>query len=167
MTATLLSHLGGVLKWAAGTAYLFAGLALIVLGLPLASLPFYWGGFARWVSWILMALPVWLGIASAPGCLMAVVLVVRDKQVRSSWIRLSLWGGLIAASAGTAGGSLMALFIPFGLVGMIGSVVLLYAADQVGRRPAPDVRRWSAQIVGTIVAVFAVTLWALQAKPHG
>jgi hypothetical protein len=146
--------------------YVFAGFALIVLGLPIASLPFYRGGLANWMSWISMAMPVWLGMVSAPGCLVAAILVVRQKQIRSSWFRVSLWVSLIAASSGTAGGSLMALFIPFGLVGLIGSVVLLYAADGVGRRSEPEVRRWSLQIMCTVVAIFSVTLWALHSRPR-
>jgi hypothetical protein len=154
-------------RWLSGAVYVCAGLVLLVLGLPLAALPFNWEGFARWVPWCLMALPVWLGIASAPGCLLALTLVIRQKPANVKWVRFSLWGGLIAATAGTAGGALMALFIPFGLVGMIGSIVLLFATDEVRGRPQSLVRRWWATISATVVVVFVVTLWALQAKPLG
>lgn len=158
--------LGAVIKWMGAAVYVLAGLALLVFGLPLASLPFHWEGFARWLPWLLMALPVWLGIVSAPGCVMAVFLVLRGGPVATKWVRFSLWGELIAATAGTAGGSLMALFIPFGLVGMIGSVALLFAVDQMRERPRTFARRWWASVLGTVVAVFVVTLWALQAKPQ-
>jgi hypothetical protein len=164
---TLSSHLGGVLKWTAGAVYIMAGIGLIVLGLPLAALPFHWEGLARWVPWILIALPVWLGIASVPGCFTALVLVGGKKLERPGWIRLSLWGVILASTAGIAGGSLMALFIPLGLIVMIGSVVLLYIFEDVRGRERPFMLRWLAKIVGIVVAVFAITLWALQAGPQG
>lgn len=162
---TVSSRLRAVVKWTAGAVYVLAGLALFVFGLPLASLPFHWEGFARWAPWFLMALPVWLGMASAPGCLFALTRVIRKQPGSARWIRLSLWGALSAATAGIAGGSLMALFIPFGLVGMIGSIVLLFAIDEVRRRSPPFVRRWWAKVSATAVGVFVVTLWALHAGP--
>jgi hypothetical protein len=164
---TLSSHLGGVLKWTAGAVYILAGIGLIVLGLPLAALPFQWEGLARWMSWTLVALPVWLGIASVPGCFTALVLVSGTKLGRPGWVRLSLWGAILASTAGIAGGSMMAPFIPLGLIVMIGSVVLLYVFEDVRGRERTFMLRWLAKIVGIVVAVFGITLWALHAAPQG
>ena len=104
----MLTFIGRIAMGLGGAAYIFSGLALAVMGLPLAFLPFGWDSFARWAAWAPLALLAWLGIASVPGCLTAVHRALGGRLVSRRWVRRSLWGGLIASSAGLAGGSLYA-----------------------------------------------------------
>lgn len=143
--------------------YIAAGLGLTILGLPLAFLPFHWEGLARWVPWALMAAPVWLGIASGPGCLASLTLVLSQKRVSPRWCAVSLWGGLIASTVAVAGASWMPLFAPFGFLLLIGNVVMLHAFSGTCRERGRSVLSWWTQVLATVVVVFVVSLWALRA----
>jgi hypothetical protein len=160
----MLKFIGRVGLGLLGVVYICSGFALLLLGLPLAALPLEWERFSQWTPVVLLALPVWIGILSAPGCVTAVQRALGGRP-GNRWVRWSLWGGMSASAAGLAGGSLLAILIPFALAGVVGSILLLLVLDDIHGRPRALVRRWWLRTLGTSAAAFLVTLWALHARP--
>jgi hypothetical protein len=145
------------------TLYVLSGVTLCLLGLPLAGLPFNWEGLARWIPWMLLALPVWAGMFSVPGCGSA---LLRSNGASNSfqlarWERASLWTGLAAASAGVAGGTMTILFSPPALVCAIGNMRMLWQADREKLQQPKDRLLWWSRVAVLVVATMAVTLWGL------
>lgn len=60
----------------------------------------------------------------------------------------------------------MPLFIPLGLIGVVGSIALLYVFEGVRGRERALVLKWSVKVISIVVVLFAVALWALQARPQ-
>ncbi len=80
---------------------------LIVAALPLLGLVFYWEGLARWLSWLQLALPAWIGLMSIPGCVTAWRLSWARAQERPPWIAASLLGAVGSSASALASGWLL------------------------------------------------------------
>lgn len=116
--------------------FLLAPALTLLVGAPLAGMPFSGDPRGGWAPYTLLALPFYFGLAAAPGYLATLLVDVRwlhATPVRRWWARLSLLTGLLCGSAGAAGGFLMVLFLVPGLLTFIGCFILWARFERVGR----------------------------------
>ncbi len=115
--------------------FMWAPALTLLIGIPLAGLPFSGDPRGFWAPYTLIALPFWVGIAAVPGYVATLVADTRwfrASALRRWWARASLLVGLLCGVAGIAGGLVMVLFLVPGLATAIGSAVLWYRFERAG-----------------------------------
>lgn len=146
-------------------ALLAAPIAGLIVGLPLATLPFYGDSRGFWAPYTLGAAPFYVALLAAPGYAAAVFgdrEALRAVRTRRWWVRLSLGSGLACALAAVIVGlPLWPLFLPPGLVSAANCVILFVEFERGGvarGEPFP----WSRGLVlGTLSVVGVLLLgWA-------
>ena len=118
--------------------FLWAPALTILIGFPLASLPFSGDPRGFWAPYTLLALPFCLGITAARGYLAVLMADTRRLYLtafRRLWARASLLVGLLCALAGIAGGLSMVLFLAPALWAAIGCILLWVRFERAGRAP--------------------------------
>jgi len=117
-------------------AFLLAPTLTMLIGMPLAGMPFAGDPRGFWAPYTLIALPFYLGLLAAPGYIAALLVDPRQLYLsagRRLWVRASLILGLVCGVAGTIGGTMMVLFIPPALASAVGCGLLLRRFERTGR----------------------------------
>jgi hypothetical protein len=112
----------------------------MVIGVPLAGLPFEGDPRGFFAPYTLLALPWYVGVMAAPGYIAAVASATTDlcrSRRARIWMRVSLMGALVCAVVSVIGGLLMPLFLPTGITTVICCFILLRRSAAACRPAEP------------------------------